>query len=169
MSRPSLSGIWGVREKLEPLNSKDSSQRKPYCPPSNAQKSWGINIGDFTPSQSEAIEFVISTAITNTFTFHFHALEEEMATHSSILAWRIPGMGEPGGLLSTGSHRVGHDWSIAHFSRGFLLFDKTEHAHLNPKTDSNRMINFYFCLLIIMSDLYVFQTDRPKTLVTSQK
>ena len=111
MSRPSLSGIWGVREKLEPLNSKDSSQRKPYCPPSNAQKSWGINIGDFTPSQSEAIEFVISTAITNTFTFHFHALEEEMATHSSILAWRIPGMGEPGGLLSTGSHRVGHDWS----------------------------------------------------------
>ena len=44
-----------------------------------------------------------------TFTFHFHALEEEMATHSSVLAWRIPGMGEPGGLLSTGSHRVGHD------------------------------------------------------------
>jgi len=44
-----------------------------------------------------------------TFTFHFHALEEEMATHSSILAWRIPGMGEPGGLPSTGSHRVGHD------------------------------------------------------------
>ena len=44
-----------------------------------------------------------------TFTFHFHALEEEMATHSSVLAWRIPGMGEPGGLLSMGSHRVGHD------------------------------------------------------------
>ena len=43
------------------------------------------------------------------FTFHFHALEKEMATHSNVLAWRIPGMGEPGGLLSTGSHRVRHD------------------------------------------------------------
>ena len=46
-----------------------------------------------------------------TFTFHFHALEKEMATHSSVLAWRIPGTGKPGGLLSMGSHRVGHDWS----------------------------------------------------------
>ena len=44
-----------------------------------------------------------------TFTFHFHALEKEMATHSSVLAWRIPGTGEPGGLLSMGSHRVGYD------------------------------------------------------------
>ena len=44
-----------------------------------------------------------------TLTFHFPALEEEMATHSSVLAWRIPGMGAPGGLLSMGSHRVGHD------------------------------------------------------------
>ena len=43
------------------------------------------------------------------FTFHLHALEKEMATHSSVLAWRIPGTGEPGGLLSMGSHRVGHD------------------------------------------------------------
>ena len=42
---------------------------------------------------------------------HFHALEKEMATHYSVLAWRIPGTGEPGGLLSMGSHRVGHDWS----------------------------------------------------------
>ena len=44
-----------------------------------------------------------------TFTFHFHALEKEMATHSSVLAWRIPGKGESGGLPSMGSHRVGHD------------------------------------------------------------
>ena len=44
-----------------------------------------------------------------TFTFHFHALEKEMATHSSVLAWRIPGMVEPDGLPSMGSHRVGHD------------------------------------------------------------
>jgi len=46
-----------------------------------------------------------------TFTFHFLALEKEMATHSSVLAWRIPGTGEPGGLPSMGSHSVGHDWS----------------------------------------------------------
>ena len=44
------------------------------------------------------------------FHFSFHALEKEMATHSSVLAWRIPGTGEPGGLQSMGSHRVGHDW-----------------------------------------------------------
>ena len=43
------------------------------------------------------------------FTFHFHALEKEMATHSSVLAWRIPGTGEPSGLPSMGLHRVGHD------------------------------------------------------------
>ena len=44
-----------------------------------------------------------------TFSFHFHALEKELATHSSVLAWRIPGTGEPGGLPSMGSHRIGHD------------------------------------------------------------
>ena len=52
-----------------------------------------------------------------TFTFHFHALEKEMATHSSVLAWRVPGTGEPGGLPSMGSHRVGHDWSDSSSSR----------------------------------------------------
>ena len=46
-----------------------------------------------------------------TFTFHFHALEKEMATHSSVLAWRIPGTGEPGGLPSMASQRVRHDWN----------------------------------------------------------
>ena len=50
------------------------------------------------------------TGLSNfTFTFHLHALEKEMATHSSVLAWRIPGTGEPGGLPSMGSHRVGHE------------------------------------------------------------
>jgi len=44
-----------------------------------------------------------------TFSFHFHVLKKEIATHSSVLAWRIPGMGEPGGLRSMGLHRVGHD------------------------------------------------------------
>ena len=62
-----------------------------------------------------------------TFTFHFHALEKEMATHSSVLAWRIPGAGESGGLPSVGSHRVRHDWSDlaaagASFAKEFSLF-----------------------------------------------
>ena len=48
-----------------------------------------------------------------TFTFHFHASEKEMATHSSVLAWRIPGTGEPGGLLSMGLHRIGCDLAAA--------------------------------------------------------
>ena len=59
-----------------------------------------------------------------TFTFHVHALEKAMAAHSSVLAWRIPGTGEPGGLPSVGSHRVGHDWSdstaaAAYFPQAF--------------------------------------------------
>ena len=64
---------------------------------------WWAAVHGVTKSRTRLIDFP--------FTFHFHALEKEMATHSSILAWRIPGMGEPGGLLSMGSHRVGHDWS----------------------------------------------------------
>ena len=56
-----------------------------------------------------------------TFTFHFPALEKEMVTHSSVLAWRIPGTGEPGGLLSMGSHRVGHDWHDLAAAAGTVL------------------------------------------------
>ena len=56
-------------------------------------------------------DFILGASSDFTFTFHFHALEKEMATHSSVLAWRIPGAGEPGGLPSMGSHRLGHDWS----------------------------------------------------------
>ena len=64
---------------------------------------WWAAVHGVTKSQTRLSDF--------TFTFHCHALEEEMTTHSSVLAWRIPGMGEPGGLPSMGSHRVGHDWS----------------------------------------------------------
>ena len=64
---------------------------------------WWAVVHGIAKSQTQLKDF--------TFTFHFHALEKEMAPHSSVLAWRIPGMGEPGGLLSMGSHRVGHDWS----------------------------------------------------------
>ena len=61
------------------------------------------------PGRLQAMESSWTRLSDFTFTFHFHALEKEMATHSSVLAWRIPGMGEPGGLQSMGSHRVGHD------------------------------------------------------------
>ena len=66
---------------------------------------WSAAVHGVAKSQTRLSDF--------TFIFHFHALEKEMATHSSVLAWRIPGTGEPGGLPSTGSHRVGHDWSDA--------------------------------------------------------
>ena len=61
-----------------------------------------------------------------TFTFHFHALEEEMETHSSVLALRIPGTGEPGGLSSMGLHRVGHDWSDLESSSPFRTQSRSE-------------------------------------------
>ena len=64
---------------------------------------WHAAVHGVAKSQTRLSDF--------TFTFHFYALEKEMATHSSVLAWRIPGTGEPGWLLSMGSHRVGHDWS----------------------------------------------------------
>ena len=68
-----------------------------------------------------------------TLTFHFHALEKEMATHSSVLAWRIPGTGEPGGLLSMGSHRVGHDWSdLAAAIPTFLWFPFARNTFFHP-------------------------------------
>ena len=62
---------------------------------------WWAAVHGVAKSQTQLSDF--------TFTFHFHALEKEMATHSSVLAWRIPGTGEPGGLPSMGLHRVGHD------------------------------------------------------------
>ena len=61
---------------------------------------WWAAVHAVTEGQTRLSDF--------TFTFHFHALEKELATHSSVLAWRIPGMVEPGGLPSMGSHRVGH-------------------------------------------------------------
>ena len=82
------------RSKLNPL---------PYsCLENPMDKGpWWAAVHGVTKSQTRLSDF--------TFTFHFHALEKEMAAHSSVLAWRIPGAGEPGGLPSMGSHRVGHD------------------------------------------------------------
>ena len=65
------------------------------------REAWHATVHGVAKSRTQLSDF--------TFTFHFRALEKEMATHSSVLAWRIPGMGEPTGLLSMVSHRVGHD------------------------------------------------------------
>ena len=76
-----------------------------------------------------------------TFMFHFHALEKEMAPHSSTLAWKIPGTAEPGGLLSMGSHRVGHDWSdlaTADYIRSYKL-------HFHPYNHVNDYPNVLVC------------------------
>ena len=84
------------------------------------------------------------------FTFHFHALEKEMATHSSVLAWRIPGMGEPGGLPSVGSHRVGHDWSdlaaAAVIESLCVLMQYTQSLVQNP-------VMLLICLIILCEAL----------------
>ena len=88
---------------------------------------YNVGEGNGTPLQNSCLEYPMDggawkaavhgvaksrTGLSDfTLTFHFHALEKEMATHSSVLAWRIPGTGEPGRLLSMGSRRVGHDWS----------------------------------------------------------
>ena len=72
------------------------------------------------------------------FTFHFHALEKEMATHSNVLAWRIPGMGEPGGLKSMGPHRVRHDWSdLAEAAAKWLL--NIQYLYLKKERDSSHL------------------------------
>ena len=68
---------------------------------SRGRGAWEAAVHGVVKSQTRLSDF--------TFTFHFHALEKEMATHSSVLAWRIPGTGEPCKLPSMGSHRVGHD------------------------------------------------------------
>ena len=70
---------------------------------SHGRRAWWAVVHGVPKSRTQLSDF--------TFTFHFHALQKEMVTHSSVLAWRIPGMGEPRGLPSMGLHRVRHDWS----------------------------------------------------------
>jgi len=94
-----------------------------------------------------------------TFTFYFHALEKEMATHSSVLAWRIPGMGKPGGLPSMGSHRVGHDRSNTAAAAG-MCFGEGNDTQLqyscleNPRTEEPGRILMSLICIISSSLLY---------------
>ena len=75
-----------------------------------------------------------------TFTFHFHALEKEMATHSIVLAWRIPGMGDPGRLPSMGLHRVGHNWSDLAAAAAADVFLELSYFFYDPK-DVGKLIS----------------------------
>ena len=97
-------GEWKAGLKLSILGEGNGNPLQYSCleNPRNGGAWWAAVYG-ITQSQTWPSNFI--------FIFHLHALEKEMATHSSILAWRIPGAGEPGGLPSMGSLRVGHDWS----------------------------------------------------------
>ena len=90
------------------------------------REAWQVAVHGIARSRTQLSDFP--------FTFHFHALEKEMATHSSVLAWKIPGMEEPVGLLSMESHRVKNDWSdlaedehMVRESLCFILIPTTEH------------------------------------------
>ena len=94
-----------------------------------------------------------------TFTFHFHALEKEMANHSSVLARRIPGMGEAGGLPSMGSHRVGHDWSdLAATTCTLLLL-----YYMSHDSDSGNVL-FLFCICFPYSFQHFTVNHKEQTL-----
>ena len=85
------------------------------------------------------------------FIFHFHALEKEMATHSSVLAWRIPGMGEPGGLRSMGSHRVRHNWSDLVVAAAAMCMSTPISQFIPPP--SFPLLVFYNCDSIYVSQI----------------
>ena len=86
----------------DPLEKGTAYQLQDSCLEDSMDRgAWWATVHGVAESQTQLSDF--------TFTFHFHAMEKEMATHSSVLAWRISGMGEPGGLPSVGSHRVRHD------------------------------------------------------------
>ena len=82
---------------------------------------WKAAVHGVTKSWTRLKDWATSLSL---FTFHFHVLEKEMATHSSVLAWRIPGAVEPGELPSMGSHRVGHDWSDLAAAAAFSMIQQ---------------------------------------------
>ena len=120
------------------------------------QGAWWATVHGVAKSQTRLNEF--------TFTFHFHALKKEMATHSSVLAWRIPGTGEPGGLQSMGSHRVGHDWSDLAAAAAAVINDVVYlHVPLVICTSSARFLTRLFGFLcwywVCMSSLYILDIN----------
>ena len=111
MNEQILSPLPSWKSFRQKWNTQHSSWRRRQCTPLQSSclenpmdgGAWWAAVHGVAKSRTRLSDF--------TFTFHFHVLEKAMATHSSVLAWRIPGTGEPGGLPSMGSHRVRHDWS----------------------------------------------------------
>ena len=123
---------------------KDEKQRPPT--ELGNDKYWGMTLGcsGFAPGFKLYWVHGVAKSWTRlsefTFTFHFPALEKEMATHSSVLSWRIPGTGEPGELPSMGSHRVGHVWSdlaAAAWDQGNLMNLSESQLHHMKSEDKN--------------------------------
>ena len=100
-----ISQLWAVMLKFQLRWSQGNGTPLQYSCLENPMDRgvWWAAVHGVTEGRTRLSDF--------TFTFHFRALEKEMATHSSVLAWRIPGTGEPGRWPSMGSHRVRHDWS----------------------------------------------------------
>ena len=117
-----------------------------------------------------------------TFTFHFHVLEKEMATHSSVLAWRIPGTGEAGGPPSMGSHRVGHDWSdlaapaaataeemdkfLERYYLPRLNQEERENRNKTEKLNIKKMLVLTAMLYLIPFQLYCLSSALVETLLS---
>ena len=107
---------------------------------------WQAAVHGITKSRTQLSDF--------TFTFHFHALEKEMATHSSVLVWSIPGTEEPGGLLSMGWHRVGHDLSDlaaaaeSIFQLYMLLYQSFTRCYHQERQDERHMR--LLCIIFVM-------------------
>ena len=89
-----------------------------------------------------------------TFTFPFHASEKQMATHSSVLAWRIPGTGEPGGLPSTGSHRIGHDWRYLAAAAAAACICQSQTPKSSPLSRLRTITLYCMCV-----SLYLFKLE----------
>ena len=108
---------------------------------------WWAAVRGVPRSQTQLSDF--------TLFFHFHALEKEMATHSSVFAWRIPGTGEPGGLPSTGSHRVGQDWSWLSSSSSSNIHITMLFSHIIPPSPSPtvQMSVLYICVSFAISHI----------------
>ena len=99
-----ISSLWGVSKNLQWSSLPVNGTPLQYSCLGNPMDggAWWAAVHGVAKGQTQLSNF--------TFIFHFHALKKEMATHSNVLAWRIPGTEEPGGLPSMGSHRVGHNW-----------------------------------------------------------
>ena len=169
-------GVWGRMDTCMGFHGEGNGTPLQYCCLENPMDggAWWAAVHGVAKSRTRLSD--------STFTFHFPALEKEMATHSSVLAWRIPGTGEPGGLSSLGSHRVGHDWSdLAAWASRVVLVVKNLSANAGDARDiglipgwgrfpggGNGIPLQYFCLKIPWDNLYVWMNPFALHLKLSQ-